>query len=355
MPSLLGYDTVDPRLQSGDYSSFGFGDSEEAALAARESTPAQRSGMITPGGWGAFGSGAGIGSVPPNYFTGSGSSGGSTAGGSSFHARPSPAPPPPGMPNINPLKKSLEEARRKEAIEAAMKEYDALAASTEASGFQAAQNAGDTYSARLMQAGINPVASGVVTAQAKMPVFQQIQDINKEKEATRLDATNRADALAAQIAGQISQIRLGYAQTLADYNARVQGFDIDVSKFNASQDMNLYEIQQRQAAQDAALAASRSGGGGGGTAPSGGDVNALTAMFPNYAGNSGPISGRSPLTIGTYMPNAGGPQMRTLNNSLISGYGGPGTTMGADFFQTPAPRKRPTPMAPLMTDYRSYV
>lgn len=269
---------LDKFAQTGDFGYLGMKDSAEAAALSKQ-----------------LGASGQVLDVHGNVvsLTGPKSGNTSSSSGSSFHASPTEAPPAPGMPNINPLKRQLEEARRKEAIEAAMKEYDALAASTQALGFQAAQNAGDTYAARLMQAGINPLSSGVVTAQAKMPVFQQVADINKEKEATRLDATNRADALASQIAGQIAQIRLGYAQTLADYNARIQGYNIDVSKFNASQDLSAAELAQRQSQFEAQLklqqAAQAAAAGGGGNTAAGGLEGYIPGAFPGYIPNAGPI------------------------------------------------------------------
>lgn len=201
--------------------------------------------------------------------------------------RPNYAPPPPA-PNYGQLNQAYLATQRQGAINAAMKDYDALSASTQAQGFQSANNAGNIYANRLQQQGINPVASGVVAAQAKLPVYGQLAGITAQKEQTRLDATNKAQTLAAQISGQIAGLKQSYAGMLADYNSRIGGYDLDLNKFNASNyqydalNQDTYFKQQQLNAQRAAMAAGGAGSGGG--------TNGRPANFsPGYIPNSGPI------------------------------------------------------------------
>lgn len=255
-------------MQTGDFGYLGFKDAADAAMEAKRRGAAGASGMMVSGGGGL--------SVAPQ-----GNS--SSVGGTNFSMSPVTLPPPPKGPGLKNLRGQLETVQRQDAINAAMKEYDDLEASTRSMGFQAAGNAGATYSARLMQAGINPVASGMVTAQAQLPVYQQLAQIGTEKEKTRLDATNRADALASQIASQIAQLQLGYANTLAQYNASMAGYNVDMSKFNASQALSAEELAQRE--RLAKLAAGGSSGG----MPAIGTPAPVSSPFPGYITNSGPI------------------------------------------------------------------
>lgn len=154
-------------------------------------------------------------------------------------------PVAPSKPNLKPLKRLQDKVDRQKAIEAAMKEYEELEAATQASGFQTAQNAGNVYAQRLMQQGISPVASGVVAAQARMPVFQQLAEIGTEKEKTKLDAVSRSDALAAQIATSIANLQSSHAKTLADFNLQNVGYQLDLSKFNAAQRQSQDELESK--------------------------------------------------------------------------------------------------------------
>lgn len=178
--------------------------------------------------------------------------------------------PPPAPPDYSQLNAQYQNAQRQTSINQAMKDYDKLSASTQALGFQSANNAGSIYAQRLMQQGINPLASGVVAAQAKLPVYQQLAGINAQRDQTRLDATNKAQTLAAQIAGQIASLKQSYAGMLADYNSRIGGYDLDLNKFNAQSgfqqeqlDQDTYFKQQQLAQQRAALLASTAASHGG--------------------------------------------------------------------------------------------
>lgn len=213
-----------------------------------------------------------------------------------FPGASSSPPPPPDYSNLTAIQ---QEVRRKSAIAAAMKQYDELSAATQATGFQAANNAGNVYANRTMQSGINPVASGVVAAQARLPIYKQLADIGVQKEQTRLDATNKADSLAASIAANIGQLQMGYANMLADYNSKQTGYNLDLTKFNASLGNQQSEYQQDYALKAAQLALQTraAGGGSGGSNGSrssgGGDYFTPGAFDPGYITNAGPIHGSS--------------------------------------------------------------
>lgn len=259
---------------------------------ARENEQYNNFGQLTPnGGFDANGSVIGPGNF---YFK----------AGTTTPATPTPVPQnpyvsvpyrtPPAAPNLSALTNTQNKimAQRNSQIAAAMKEYDALEASTRASGFQAADNAGSVYAQRLIQQGINPSASGVVAAQARLPVYNTIHEITTDREKTRLDASSRADSLAAQLASTTEQIKLGYANLLADYNIKQTGLEVDASKFNAS----MFD-------QQAAEVAGNSRRNGNGTNNSEGDGRYITPDFtPGYVTNSGPII---PATGGYYTPRSG--------------------------------------------------
>lgn len=257
------------------------------------------------------------------------------AGGGSFHMEPVDLPDAPEGPSYGKLNKSWKSARNMDELDAVMKDYDDLEASTKAAGWQAASNAGNTYAARLMQAGINPLASGVVESQARLPVYKELASIAKDKSATRLDAVSRAEALAAQIAGQIANIQLGYANTLANYNSQMAGYEIDMSQFNAKQDLAAAGLAMQY---DSRGGSSGSSGGGGGAVSTGylGAAPYGTVGLNSYIGNSGPLSSRSPLNTGNYVSNSGLVGTATDQNTAVVGIGGPGTRMGADFYTPPS-------------------
>lgn len=204
-------------------------------------------------------------------------------------AAPPAAPAAPAPPNYSNLENQLNAVQRQGAIKKAMANYDALAATTKAAGFQAASNAGSVYAQRLQQQGINPVASGVVAAQAKLPVYSALEGIEQQKDQTRLTAVNQSQQLAAQIANQIAGLQLNYSGMLADYNKANTGYNLDLNKFNAGQAFNqqqyqtdTYFKQQQLAAQAASMAASGHGNQNnvGGVRP---------GFSPGYIPNSGPI------------------------------------------------------------------
>lgn len=213
---------------------------------------------------------------------------------SHFVSKPVDPGPPPAGPDYGRLNRLADKVERQKMIKKAMGEYDALEAATQASGFQAANNAGNVYANRLMQSGINPTASGVVAAQARMPVYKQMAEIGVKREETRLDAVSKADSLAANIASTIANLQLGYANMLADFNQKTAGYELDLNKFNASQALRETEVGNADDIERAKLAAAgiAMSGGGGGTSSS---VKNLAGggnsgqMFPGYIPNSGPV------------------------------------------------------------------
>lgn len=210
-----------------------------------------------------------------------------TSGTSLLAAKPTPAAPPVA-PNYSNLTNLLDQTQRQGAIKTAMSDYDALYASTQASGFQNANNAGNAYGTRLEQQGINPVASGVVAAQARLPIYKALGDITTQKDTTRLDAVNKSNALAAQIASTIAQIQLGYSKTLADFNIQNTQMELDLNKFNASQGLNVinssndFQLKQKQLAAQLAAAGLNPDGT---TKPKATGVP--TQFSPGYSGNPG--------------------------------------------------------------------
>lgn len=148
------------------------------------------------------------------------------------------------------------------AIANSAKDYDELAASTQAMGFQGAAAAAKQYSGRLLQQGINPVAAGVVEAQSRLPVYQQLASIKKDKNAATLDATTKAASIQADIEKTLGNLRLGYANTIADYNYRQSTTNLETRKLNQSQqnsdrDFTLQQggldLQRRKLDQDAEM------------------------------------------------------------------------------------------------------
>lgn len=214
---------------------------------------------------------------------------------------------PPVAPNLTQLNSILGGVQRGDQIKAAMKDYDALFAATQATGFQAATNAGTTYSNRLLQSGINPTASGVVGAQAKLQTYNALDNITQQKSATRLDAINKSQSLQAQIAAQIAQIRQAYSSTLADYNLKAAGLELNLNEFNASQRTNTVNSgrqftlqEQAQAAQFAQLGLGPDGrtplAGAGSHRP--GTYNPAIPFTPGYLPDQGPIIPATGQTTG---------------------------------------------------------
>lgn len=146
------------------------------------------------------------------------------------------AGPAPAAPDYAKLEAAGRTPQIDEALAKSMSDYDALSASTAAIGFQGANNAGNVYANRLMQQGINPVASGVVAAQAKLPVFKQLADINKEKSGLNVDTKVKAASLAANIAQTVAQLQMSYASTLADFNIKKAGLSQNAQELSATND-----------------------------------------------------------------------------------------------------------------------
>lgn len=213
-----------------------------------------------------------VNTITNSIFTGTGIPTKSNAGSSAqqvnnitshFAARPSQAPPP-SAPDLALLRQlAAERKKRQNIINLATKDFSDIEAATQAMGFQSAANASRSYANRNLQAGINPVASGVVEAQARMPVYGRMADIRSEKSKFLADSTLKADTLAAQIAETIGNIQLSYAKTLADYNASQTQYDLDLNKFNASQALERDKAASDEALRLAALSATTTGGSGG--------------------------------------------------------------------------------------------
>lgn len=209
--------------------------------------------------------------------------------------KPPPAPKPPSTAQLQAL---LYNSQRQQSLNKAMADYDALSSSTKAQGFQAADNAGTSYANRLMQSGINATSAGVVSAQSKLPVYSQLATINTQKDQTQLDAVNRSQSLAAQIAAQIAQIQLGYTKTLADYNSQQTGYNLDLQKFNsnlASQNSEFSSDSAQKAAEFAATQAQQNYQFGVT------NQSKIQSLNPNanrsYIPDQGPIQFNSPLGI----------------------------------------------------------
>lgn len=201
-----------------------------------------------------------------------------------------PHPPAPGPVDTSNLARLQAQVQKKNAIAQAMKDYDQLSAATQATGFQSANNAGNVYANRLLQSGVNPLASGVVAAQAKLPVYKELADINNQKDQTRLDATNKADSLAASIASNIANIQLGYTKMLADYNQQQTGYNLDLTKFGANLGQQQYQYQQDYALKAAQVAGQL--GTSSSASSSGRSLNGMPIadnFNPGYITNAGPI------------------------------------------------------------------
>lgn len=202
----------------------------------------------------------------------------------------------PAAPDLSSLTGILGRVQRGDQIRAAMKDYDALYASTQAEGFQAAEGAGNQYASRLMQAGINPTSTGAVKAQARLGVYKNLDEITKEKSATRLDAINKSQSLQAQIAAQIASIRQSYSATLADFNLKSAGLELNLNEFNAGQRNQVISRNQQQSQFEAEMAAryASMGLGPDGRTPlvgKGKGGSKVTSFTPGYIGDMSPING----------------------------------------------------------------
>lgn len=203
-----------------------------------------------------------------------------------------PAPAPPDYTDLTSIEQGV---KRKAAIAQAMKQYDDLSAATQASGFQSANNAGNVYANRLQQQGINPVASGVVAAQAKLPIYKQLADIGVQKETTQLDASNKADALAAQIASTIGQLKTSYANMLANFNTQQTGINLDYTRLQSGLGEQAYEYDNDYRLRAAQLASQY------GTTTGSGSRSALGVRhpIPGIDGDPGYIPNAGPIRPGT--------------------------------------------------------
>lgn len=203
---------------------------------------------------------------------------------------PRPVPPPPGPPNTAALEAARRaEKQRRAAIAQAAKDFDEYIGIVDMTGRQSAGNAAKTYANNLIGSGFSPTAGGVVAAQSRLPFMQQVGDLKNQKNAIVLDASNKADVIAAQVAQALAQVNLGYVNTLADYNIRSAGITTQTDQFNASQALSEKDLAQRKDLELARIASqfalddrNRRGASTGSGEPTG-------AYDPGYITNAGPI------------------------------------------------------------------
>lgn len=181
------------------------------------------------------------------------------------------------------------------------KSLDSLITATRVASGQTANNAERSYSNRLMQLGIAPVASGVVRGQVQTAGNREVADLTVRKEEMQQQARKDAALMAAQVAGQIASIRESYSKTLADFNLREAtmkqqnnqfnaGTSLDVGKTNIASEASAAELSAKLAIagvdangnliRDPKTGAPITPGGGGGGAGS---------FYPGYIPSFGPI------------------------------------------------------------------
>lgn len=222
-------------------------------------------------------------------------------------------PAPPAAPDYSGLvgQETAINKRTKAQVDTTSAGYDALAASTLASGNQAASNAGAAYANQELQQGVNPIASGVVAAQAKLPVYQSLEGIQTEKTASVNDLYKNSMGLDYNIQNSIAGLRNDYAKTLASYNSQIAGYNTNLATFNAGQAnqtgefnastaANVTENNASQRLNYATAAAQLAAGGGsssgttkGGTV-GGTGVTSATPGNPLQPGTAGNPSGTIP-------------------------------------------------------------
>jgi hypothetical protein len=150
----------------------------------------------------------------------------------------------------------------------AARAIDRRSAINQTMGMQAANNAAQDYTSRLMQGGATAFASGAVKAQAMMPVLKQSADTEVSKQAMLMDARKAAASMKSQLSGQMAGARQSYLSNLAGMYTTMRGQNIQ------------YDANSNAYGQ---------GGAGAGTANPFG-VGANAAPFtPGYIPNQGPI------------------------------------------------------------------
>jgi hypothetical protein len=230
---------------------------------------------------------------------------------------PSTAPTPnfpaaPSSPDISGLlgQETAINKRTKAQADTTSAGFDALAASTLASGSQAASNAGSAYANQELQQGVNPIASGVVAAQAKLPVYQSLEGIETQKTASVNDLYKNSMGLDYNIQNSIAGLREDYAKTLASYNSQIAGYNTNLATFNAGQTNQAGEFNASTAAQvsqnnsaqrlNYATAAAQLAASGGGTSStkggtaSGVGYTSATPGNPSQPGTPGNPTGTIP-------------------------------------------------------------
>jgi hypothetical protein len=154
----------------------------------------------------------------------------------------------------------------------------------------------------------------MIKAQSMLPVYEHTADLR----------TQRATAVTA-LRVQQQQAQMQIAQLMAAM--RIQHLSSLGNMYITGRGQNINQSLEQQRIDLASSTAARSGmnvGGGGGAGAGG-------SLFPNYIGNSGPVTSRGPNQIGSYISNAGGADKNTEQNTVPVGYGGPGTRMGGAF------------------------
>lgn len=229
--------------------------------------------------------------------------------GSSFYAK-GVIPTAPTAPDISELTAQYGFAPRLANTGKLGKAIDSQITNTRASSAQQAANAARAYSARLMQMGISPLASGVVEGQVRTAGNREVADLTVKKEELQQQARKDAAMMAANLSQAIAGIRNDYSKTLADYNLRNATMQQQNNQFNAG--LGLDAAKANMAAQQAAaelaakLSMQGSGSGGGGGRGGGGPGGGLPVGADPHTFSPGYIPSWGPIQPGTGYAGANG-------------------------------------------------
>lgn len=108
-------------------------------------------------------------------------------------------------------------------------------------GTQAANNAAQEYANRNAQTGASSAASGVVKAQALLPVYQQNSTARQQLAGTQAQYGAQAINLQSQIASTLASLNTQYAGTLANYMTQQRAQNIQQQTTNQSAELNANE------------------------------------------------------------------------------------------------------------------
>lgn len=208
---------------------------------------------------------------------------------------PTPIPAAPAAPDISELTGLYNRIPGLFNTKGIKNAYNSQINTTQSQGMQAASDAAGSYAAREQQSGVNPVASGVVEAQARAPMYSAVNDLTKGKESAILDAHQMGASLQSQIAAAIGNIREGYTKTLADYNLGAAGLSNQQSEFGQSLNMQGQQLQQ---SKFASLLQAMMGSVGGGKTSTQDWLSKLLGIGSN-SGDAGYDPGFGPITTAT--------------------------------------------------------